>query len=668
MSSPIAAVLVAVTLYLFYSLCRPLWSVYRYYGQAKRMRVPVKVIPFPPGAFSFIAHLMLRRLGLMKPGTKLHTLLNMGRPDNRGMHDELGDIYVTVNPLGLTLMVADPKVAAHVNTKRSDFPKPPNTGALINIYGRNVINADGEIWRFHRRVTGPVFSERIHADVWQQSIMQAHNMIDAWSQHSDPARLLVPTPQLDTLRLGFNVITSAAYGCPLKWDESPPYRDLFSNSTSNPRLSYRDSLSQVNAHLLQLFLTPRWLLRLAPPSTSWGRAWEAYTTFGGYMRGMIEREKEIQADGGGSDIKENLLSVLLDAQNGSGLSEKEERKMTPEEVMGNAFIFIFAGHETTANTTHYALVRLALHEDVQDCLLSEIDAAYYRVRSEGRQGLDYDRDFSEAKYAMAVMNETLRIHTPTGITNKYAEHDQKINFTDSTGAVHASVIPAGTRISINGTAIHFSKDVWGDDAEEFRPSRWIVDASTPATPSFDAWKASQLSRPVTPSSLSRNSSPNPSPTISNFSSRSASPDTAPSSVPPSLTSSPESKTTPLVKVNVIPPPLNLSKPEISAQPPTSSKSLLFPGPTAVLKPPKGTFLPFSEGSRMCSGKKFASVEFVAVLYTLLRDYRVELALDQPGWTKERVLSVLKGRKAGALTLAVPEHIPLRFVKRTVYRS
>lgn len=66
---------------------------------------------------------------------------------------------------------------------------------------------------------------------------------------------------------------------------------------------------------------------------------------------------------------------------------------------------------------------------------------------------------------------------------------------------------------------------------------------------------------------------------------------------------------------------------------------------------------------MCSGKKFASVEFVAVLYTLLKEYRVQLALDQPGWTRERVLKVLAGRKAGALTLAVPEHIPLRFVKR-----
>jgi hypothetical protein len=54
---------------------------------------------------------------------------------------------------------------------------------------------------------------------------------------------------------------------------------------------------------------------------------------------MLERERDIQASGGGVDISENLLSVLLGAESGSGLSKKEGRQMTPEEVLGNTFIF-----------------------------------------------------------------------------------------------------------------------------------------------------------------------------------------------------------------------------------------------------------------------------------------------------------------------------------------
>jgi cytochrome P450 len=80
----------------------------------------------------------------------------------------------------------------------------------------------------------------------------------------------------------------------------------------------------------------------------------------------------------------------------------------------------------------------------------------------------------------------------------------------------------------------------------------------------------------------------------------------------------------------------------------------------IFKPAKGTFLPFSEGARACSGKKFATVQFVAVLLSLFREHRVEL---EEGWSAERVSEILRGRKAGALTLKPPEAVPLRFVRR-----
>jgi hypothetical protein len=88
----------------------------------------MKVLPFPPGLFSFFAFQIIRRLGLLSPGTKLHRLLSMGRPDGYDLHQEMGDVFVTVSPAGLTLIVADPKVVTQVNSKRAEFPKPPNTG------------------------------------------------------------------------------------------------------------------------------------------------------------------------------------------------------------------------------------------------------------------------------------------------------------------------------------------------------------------------------------------------------------------------------------------------------------------------------------------------------------------------------------------------------------
>lgn len=122
------AALLAFATYSTIQFLRPFVSLYYHLRIARNIGLPMKVIPFPPGLFSFFAFQILRRLGLLHPGTKLHKLLSMGRPDGYDLHKEMGDVFVTVSPAGLTLIIADPKVATHVNSKRNEFPKPPNTG------------------------------------------------------------------------------------------------------------------------------------------------------------------------------------------------------------------------------------------------------------------------------------------------------------------------------------------------------------------------------------------------------------------------------------------------------------------------------------------------------------------------------------------------------------
>lgn len=48
------------------------------------------------------------------------------------------------------------------------------------------------------------------------------------------------------------------------------------------------------------------------------------------------------------------------------------------------------------------------------------------------------------------------------------------------------------------------------------------------------------------------------------------------------------------------------------------------GQETIAQPPTGTpFLAWSVGPRICPGKKFSQVEFVAVIATLLKSYRVK---------------------------------------------
>lgn len=48
---------------------------------------------------------------------------------------------------------------------------------------------------------------------------------------------------------------------------------------------------------------------------------------------------------------------------------------------------------------------------------------------------------------------------------------------------------------------------------------------------------------------------------------------------------------------------------------------------ALYRPPKGAYIPFSEGYRSCIGRRFAQVEILAVLALIFSQYSVELAVD-----------------------------------------
>lgn len=52
----------------------------------------------------------------------------------------------------------------------------------------------------------------------------------------------------------------------------------------------------------------------------------------------------------------------------------------------------------------------------------------------------------------------------------------------------------------------------------------------------------------------------------------------------------------------------------------------------LFQPPKGTYIPWSAGPRVCPGQKMAQVEFTAIFLTLLRQHRVE-AVSLPGETR-----------------------------------
>lgn len=86
---------------------------------------------------------------------------------------------------------------------------------------------------------------------------------------------------------------------------------------------------------------------------------------------------------------------------------------------------------------------------------------------------------------------------------------------------------------------------------------------------------------------------------------------------------------------------------------------------SIRTPLEGSYMPFGMGPRSCLGKRFAQVEFTAVLTRILRSYRVELALrNGETWVHARAkaMEVLEGSLSNP-TLKPQTSVSLKLVGR-----
>lgn len=80
-----------------------------------------------------------------------------------------------------------------------------------------------------------------------------------------------------------------------------------------------------------------------------------------------------------------------------------------------------------------------------------------------------------------------------------------------------------------------------------------------------------------------------------------------------------------------------------------------------------TYFPWSSGGRVCPGKKFSQVEVLAVVSSILRDYRIEVVpegLETEEQARKRCLQVIEDSETQiTLQMRRPDSVWLRAVKR-----
>jgi len=355
---------------------------------------------------------------------------------------------------GVTLHLADAAATKELMANRARFPKPVWMYGALSYFGPNIVAAEGELWKKYRKISAPAFSEPNNKLVWAETLAVMDDLLSTkWHDkdevHIDNCLLELTQP------LTLFVIGAAAFGRRISWEEDnvvPPRH----------KLTFRDAMHTVSVGVPFKVVLPTIVMKMSATLRKIDLAFDELRL---YLQEMIEeRLTSVKVE------QHDLFSNLLAA------NDVDEGALTNDDIVANIFIFLLAGHETTANTICFALALLALHPDVQEELFKHIRSV---VPDGTRPAYDH---MHMLNYALAVINETLRMFPPVVGIPKESSEDTTLRAGNLRGENLTVPVPKGTTLMVSTPGLHYNPRYW-KDPHEFRPSRflgeWDRDAFVP---------------------------------------------------------------------------------------------------------------------------------------------------------------------------------------------
>ncbi|KAI9499580.1 cytochrome P450 [Zychaea mexicana] len=341
-----------------------------------------------------------------------------------------------------------PAYIATINPKNVEhiLKSPEFHAALGDLFGNGIFNANGEEWRYQRKTASLVFNVKNFRDDFTSVFVQE---MDFMSKHildkaADECQVLdfhdlMYKFTLDSfVLLGFGVHLNA-----MAQKGKVQFAEAFDDAQKNTFLRFINPAHVVSEALTKLFY---------PNSNSMKDNLKIVDTF---AREVTEKRREELASG-----KEyrDLLSRFMTAKNMNG------QDLSNDELRDIVLNFIIAGRDTTAQALSWCFHLLCQHPRVERKLYKEVDENITEELLRDAPALF--EVIKNMKYAHAVFYEVLRLYPSVPLNMKYALNDDV--WPDGTH------IRKGDYILWHPFAQGRSQKVWGEDAREFVPERWIT--------------------------------------------------------------------------------------------------------------------------------------------------------------------------------------------------
>ncbi|KAF6986930.1 hypothetical protein CFC21_004619 [Triticum aestivum] len=391
----------------------------------------------------------------MPLGVGCHDVVPRAMPlFHRAMHEH-GKMSITWFGPVPRVTITKPELVREVLSNKFGHFEKLKFGRLQRMLHNGVGSHEGEKWARHRRIINPAF-------------------------HLEKLKRMLPAFAACCTELvqRWEGLALAAGDAPCEVDVWPDMQNLTGDVISRAAFgsSYLEGrrVFQLQGEQLELVLLAMSKMHIPGyfflPTKANRRMKQIAAEIERVLKGIVaKRENAMRA---GEATSDDLLGLLLESNMAHcGDSKGAGMGITTDDVIGECKLFYFAGAETTSVLLTWTMILLCMHPEWQDRAREEV------LRVLGAAGTpDYD-GLSRLRVVTMVLHEVLRLYTPVTAIHRETYKPMEL------GGVR---YPAGVVLMLPLLCVHHDKEVWGADADEFRPERFaegISNASADA-PAF----------------------------------------------------------------------------------------------------------------------------------------------------------------------------------------
>ena len=186
----------------------------------------------------------------------------------------------------------------------------------------------------------------------------------------------------------------------------------------------------------------------------------AYTKVHNYVDAEVARALRETAD-----VKSKSKDCSTERKRYILLDEVATQIRDPIQLRYHVLGVFFPGRDTTAIAISNILFQLARHPYVWKKLRESV----FEI---GDTPLTFE-SLKSLMYFKYVFYETIRTVGPAGRVYRVAVRDTILPVGGGPDKKSPVFVPRGTPVVSNNWSLNKDKDIWGDDANEFKPERWI---------------------------------------------------------------------------------------------------------------------------------------------------------------------------------------------------